>query len=188
MRIRGCVRAIFPIAVLLAISIPPGAQGYALRGYVVANGATPGGGLSGSGRVLLGTAGQAAVGQSANATHELCSGFWCWGGSRVVSVDDHPPGADLPKELSFGCPYPNPAPGAVRFALALPGPSRVELRVLDVQGRVVWTQRGRLEAGYRTLVWDGRDGSGRRAGPGVYFARLVVEDRLAGRRRIVLRD
>ena len=176
------------IAAIAMTSVPAGAVGYVMRGYVVANGATPGSGLTGSGRVMLGTAGQAAVGLSANATRELCSGFWCWGGSRVVSVEDQPPGSNLPAELSFGRPYPNPAAAALRFALALPKPAGIELSVLDLQGRVVWKLRDRFEAGYRTVVWDGRDAIGRRARAGVYFARLVVEHRLVGQRRIVLLD
>lgn len=183
-------RAVAAVAIgaLLGSWVATFANAYQMRGQVLANGATPATGLTGSGRVLLGTAGQPAVGTSMGTNLELCSGFWCFGGIRVVSVDDRPPGIDLPAELAFGKPYPSPAPGAVRFALALPKAARVELRVMDIQGRLVAAQGERFEPGYRTLTWNGRDAGGRPVSSGVYFARLVVEGELVGQRRIVMRD
>jgi len=168
----------------------PARADFAIRGFVIGNGATPASGLTGSGRRLLGTAGQPAVGVSDGTNFKLCHGFWCFGGSRVVSVDEPPPiASELPTRLALGSAWPNPARAAVRFAVELPRAARVDLRIVDLQGRVVReVEDGTLEAGFRTLVWDGRDAGGRRAGAGIYFARLVVEGVPIGTRRVVLRD
>jgi hypothetical protein len=105
----------------------------------------------------------------------------------VLAIDEPPAGPELPNAPSFGRPFPNPAPGAVRFVVALPSPSRVTLQVLDVQGRVVATMRDHLEAGYRVMDWDGRNASGQKVPAGIFFVRLLAEGRLVGQHRIVLR-
>lgn len=182
------ITASLAAALLLGPMAIPDAHGYIMRGQLVANGATPGGGLAGSGRLLLGSAGQPAVGVSAAASKILWSGYWACGGSRVVSVDDDAPGTALPAEFAIGRPYPNPAQGAVRFALALPRPARVQLLVLDVQGRAIATRSEHFDAGDRALAWDGHDASGQRVRAGIYFARLLVDGQPTALRRIVLRD
>ena len=183
--------ALAALAVAGGLTCPtPAAAGYAIRGYVIANGGTPPSGISGSGRVLVGTAGQPVVGVSSSETWSLCHGFWCLGGWRVIAVEEPPPadGPRLPTVLAFGMPRPNPARDAVRFAVDLPKPARVDLRVLDVQGRLVGVvASGGYEAGFLTLAWDGRDASGQRAGAGLYFVRLLVDGRPVGTRRIALR-
>ena len=170
---------------LAVLAIAPARAADVVSGFVIGNG---GAACSGPNNMVQGTVGQAVVGVSGGATWSLCHGFWCFGGVRVAAVDDPPPGADLPKELAFGPPAPNPSSGDVRFAVALPHEARVDLRVLDVQGRQVREiEAGRRAAGYATLRWDGRDETGAPARAGVYFARLFVEDRLVGVKRIVLR-
>ena len=48
-----------------------------------------------------------------------------------------------------------------------------EVSIYDVSGRLVRTvARGSYGAGYRTAVWDGRDGGGRTVAAGVYFIRV----------------
>jgi len=68
---------------------------------------------------------------------------------------------------------PNPAPGAVRFALELPAAGDVRLEVFDLAGRRVATPVvTRLPAGATTVAWNGRGDDGRALGAGVYLARL----------------
>lgn len=69
--------------------------------------------------------------------------------------------------------YPNPFAErvAIRFSLPASGPARLE--VFDVTGRRIATLvAGVLGAGEREAAWSGRDASGERVPPGVYFARL----------------
>jgi subtilisin family serine protease len=66
--------------------------------------------------------------------------------------------------------WPNPARGAVTFAIVSTGGGPAVLDVLDLQGRRVWSARS---AGTGTVSWDGRDGRGTRLPAGVYLARLT---------------
>jgi flagellar hook assembly protein FlgD len=51
----------------------------------------------------------------------------------------------------------------------------VSLRIYDVGGRLVRTLvEGTLPAGEKSVVWDGRDDTGRPVGSGVYFCRLAA--------------
>ncbi len=80
------------------------------------------------------------------------------------------------------------SPGAVGSLVAMPNPTRdntmLRLAILrsghatvtihDLVGRRVRALfEGDLEAGERWIVWDGRDDSGNRVRPGVYFARVM---------------
>ena len=70
---------------------------------------------------------------------------------------------------------PNPWQAATAFRFGLPTAASASLRVLDLAGRVVWEARTpRLQAGYHQITWDGRDGTGRRAPPGLYFYKVVA--------------
>jgi len=78
---------------------------------------------------------------------------------------------------------PNPFVGKTRIRFAAPGTASIQ--IYDVSGRLVQ----RMEStgkGEHEVSWDGSDLDGHRATSGVYFARLVVDGRTAGTRRIVL--
>jgi hypothetical protein len=63
----------------------------------------------------------------------------------------------------------NPARGVHVFDLTGPPPPGASLEVYDVRGRLV---REVPAVAGEALTWDGRDGMGQGASPGVYFARL----------------
>ncbi|MFN8586740.1 MAG: lamin tail domain-containing protein [Candidatus Eisenbacteria bacterium] len=70
--------------------------------------------------------------------------------------------------------WPVPSAGAVRLALELaPDAAGASVEIVDVGGRRVRTLplAGRGTGAF-VLEWDGHDGGGRLASPGVYFARL----------------
>jgi hypothetical protein len=70
---------------------------------------------------------------------------------------------------------PNPARDAAEMRFAVPAPTKVQLEIFDVSGRLVRTLlREPVAAGEHRITWDGRSGTGRPAGSGVYFARLVA--------------
>ena len=174
------------VAIVIAassVAITP-AHAFLLRGSVVGNGGTL---STNPTRVMRGTVGQAAIGVGGNATRILCSGFWCFGGSRVVAVDDGGgtggvPGSSLPKELSFGSPAPNPSHGDVRFTLALPKDADVTFTVFDVAGRQLGAAVSEhMNAGYHQLHWSAPSDHS-----GVFFGVLRVDGELKGERRMVL--
>ncbi len=70
----------------------------------------------------------------------------------------------------------NPTRQGTALQLNLPEQGHVAVRVYDATGRVVSTlHEGSLEAGTHTLQWDGIDGTGAPASPGVYFIRADAE-------------
>lgn len=93
-----------------------------------------------------------------------------------------------PVGFALGAPAPNPARGRTTIAYRLAQPADVRLVVHDVAGRTVAVlAEGPREAGEHAAEWDGRDGSGRPVGGGVYFYRLVAGSGALVRRGAVLR-
>lgn len=92
---------------------------------------------------------------------------------QPVSVNQ----GSLPRTLEFRPPSPNPVRSAARLAFGLPARAeRVDLEIYDLAGRVVRSESlGTLDPGYHAWIWDGRDGHGRLAASGAYFARLSVD-------------
>lgn len=168
------------------LALPSLAGAYALRGSVIASGGMPAAGSTNGTRALRGTVGQTAVGVSGFQFHIQCHGFWCFGGSRVVAVEDPPTsGPGLPTELAFGLPVPNPSRGTTSFELALPHSARVDLHVFDVLGREVdRLEVAAMEAGYHTLRWNAAGATAK--GAGLYFVRLLVDGRMVGGRRVIV--
>jgi M6 family metalloprotease-like protein len=68
---------------------------------------------------------------------------------------------------------PNPFNPVTTIAFYLPQPAATRLAIYDLQGRVVRTLvSADLPAGYREVLWDGRDDGGRPAPSGVFFSVL----------------
>lgn len=92
---------------------------------------------------------------------------WLLGGLPCEVVSAAPLATPLPTSLTA---IPNPARGDVTILYSLGTESSVEIGVHDGAGRRVYTRvDGRKPAGLQETVWDGRDGSGSRVSPGVYF-------------------
>ena len=98
------------------------------------------------------------------------------------------PGEPAPLAFAIREIRPNPTTGSATVALALPRPAQARVAAYDVNGRLVRTLwSGPMEAGMRTLNWDGRGDRGERVPGGIYFIRLESEGRLAVRRLAILR-
>jgi poly-gamma-glutamate capsule biosynthesis protein CapA/YwtB (metallophosphatase superfamily) len=71
--------------------------------------------------------------------------------------------------------FPNPAKSAITFQYNLTEPAEVNLNVYNILGQEVRAlSNGIQTAGYKKVIWDGRDNHGRLLGAGVYFCRLQV--------------
>ncbi len=83
---------------------------------------------------------------------------------------------------------PNPFRDATWIELALPpGAPTPKVQVFDLSGRIVRTLAvGSSQEQSSRVTWDGRDGAGRRAASGSYFARVHVEGFAPQVRRIIL--
>jgi hypothetical protein len=77
---------------------------------------------------------------------------------------------------------PNPVRGRVRLMLPAGGTGAV---ISDAAGRRICELRSR-SPNDRSLVWDGRDGSGRKVAPGVYLVRMLGCDGSAARKVLLV--
>jgi len=94
----------------------------------------------------------------------------------VLAVDDDEAG-QLPAVPTLSPAWPNPFNPTVSLSFAVPRAGHVKLSIFDLRGRCVHTLVNEdRPAGGETLVWNGRDDSGRSVASGVYFARLSHAD------------
>ena len=101
---------------------------------------------------------------------------------HVTNVPDGPKGS-----LALSAPAPNPARGAMSYRIVLPRDQRVQVRVMDLNGRVVGTLVNRtMAAGTWNLAWDGRR-DGRAVANGVYFLSLTADGGRRTQRFVVAR-
>ena len=93
----------------------------------------------------------------------------------AVTIEATPAADALPTltQITAAIPNPSDAQTALAFSLAQGGP--VDLSVYTVGGRRVKTLvHETREAGNYRVVWSGLDDTGKRAGAGVYYLRLVA--------------
>ncbi|MGH7742231.1 MAG: multicopper oxidase domain-containing protein, partial [Candidatus Eiseniibacteriota bacterium] len=92
-----------------------------------------------------------------------------------------------PLTFSLGAVTPNPARGQMRMNFSLASAARLDLSVLDVQGReVAVLARGMKPAGRYQLVWDGSSERGR-VPAGLYFVRYRTPQKQITQRVVIAR-
>jgi hypothetical protein len=83
---------------------------------------------------------------------------------------------------------PNPVSDTMHISYTLLRDAAVDLRVLDLTGRVAAVLRhGRSPVGRHSIVWDGCDHSGEPVPSGVYFARLQTDRTIRHYKFLVVR-
>ncbi|MBN2379907.1 T9SS type A sorting domain-containing protein [candidate division WOR-3 bacterium] len=82
----------------------------------------------------------------------------------------------LPLRFALYQNFPNPFGSSTTIRYALPRACEVNLSVFDVSGRRVrLLHKGKQEAGFHELQWQGNDDIGRKLSSGVYFMRFEAE-------------
>jgi len=77
---------------------------------------------------------------------------------------------NLPKEFNLSQNFPNPFNPTTEISFALPVNAHVNLSVYNVLGQKVKTLvDGDMEAGYKTVAWNGTDHAGADVASGTYF-------------------
>jgi hypothetical protein len=95
-------------------------------------------------------------------------------------------GRGLAPTIDRVAPNPVANESSIQFTLARAG--EVTVTVHDLGGRRIATLlAGHSDAGSRTVTWNGRDGEGRAAAPGVYLCRVATADGEATARLVRLR-
>jgi len=93
-----------------------------------------------------------------------------------------------PRAFALFQNIPNPFSGNTVIKYALPRDVDVELTIYNIAGQRVRTLvNGMQRAGYKAIEWDGRDDSGRRVAPGVYFYKMKAGEFKATRKLTLLR-
>jgi flagellar hook assembly protein FlgD len=83
----------------------------------------------------------------------------------------------LPDQMGLAQNYPNPFNPQTQIAFALPIDTEVRLTVYDILGRQVKVLvDGYKNAGLNSVIWDGKDESGKDAVSGIYFYKLDAGD------------
>lgn len=95
--------------------------------------------------------------------------------------------AGNPAEFALRQNRPNPFADGTAIEFALPSRMAVTVEVFDLHGRRVKSlTRATWPAGVHTVSWDGRDGSGSRVRPGIYWYRIAAGTFRASRRLVLL--
>ncbi len=81
----------------------------------------------------------------------------------------------LPKTIRLVRAYPNPFNQQLTFRFDISSSERVQLRIFDIAGRLIYTRNfGLLSGGSHVYHWGGKDSSGLDVGSGIYFLQLSV--------------
>ena len=97
-------------------------------------------------------------------------------------------GPNVPIEIAFSNPWPNPAHGSTRFQLSLPSDSWLRIEAFDVSGRRVSTiALGQYSGGTFDVGWDLHDDGGRLLDTGTYLVRGQVGENVFLRRVTIVR-
>lgn len=80
----------------------------------------------------------------------------------------------VPDQFNLFPAHPNPFNPATTIRYDLPEASSVSLTIYDMMGREVKSWRLQQTAGYKQVVWDGKDQSGRLAPAGIYIYRFIA--------------
>jgi len=84
--------------------------------------------------------------------------------------------------------YPNPFNPQTTITFALAKPQRTEVAIYDLTGKLLSVLADRTyAAGNHSVVWNGKDATGRAVPSGTYVVRLETEDGVQAKKVLLLR-
>jgi flagellar hook assembly protein FlgD len=92
------------------------------------------------------------------------------------------PDRQVPQALALDLrTVPNPFNPSTEIRFNLPRDGRVEVRIYDLRGRLVWrAEPQEMTAGAQAVAWHGVDRHGGAVNSGLYFYRLVLDGQQLG--------
>ena len=107
---------------------------------------------------------------------------WSW------DADENPEnGQVMPTQFELGANLPNPFSSVTTIQYSLTAPATVDLAVYDISGRLIRSlTSGSHTAGTHEVAWDGTTDTGHVVNSGIYFYRLVVDEKQQTVRKMVL--
>ncbi len=98
-------------------------------------------------------------------------------GNLDVGDDERPPSSGIPRSYGLNQNYPNPFNASTVIDFAMPRAGHVKLEIYNILGQKVKDLIDeKVTAGYKKVVWDGTNNTGKGVASGVYFYRLKVAD------------
>ncbi|HBC46795.1 MAG TPA: hypothetical protein DCZ43_07090, partial [candidate division Zixibacteria bacterium] len=105
---------------------------------------------------------------------------------NAVGIDE--PAVDLPKEFGLAQNYPNPFNPTTEIEFALPTRAHVSLDIYNVMGqRVRALVNSNMDAGYKSILWNGADDGGNSVASGTYFYVLKAGDKVFTKKMTMLK-
>jgi len=105
--------------------------------------------------------------------------------AEVTGVEEQ---RNLPQNIALSQNYPNPFNANTVINYALPVSGQVSLDIFNILGQKVNSLfDGYQQAGYQSLIWDGRDASGGSVASGIYFYRLTTPEKQITKRMLMLK-
>ena len=84
---------------------------------------------------------------------------------------------NIPKTYALHQNYPNPFNPSTTIEYGLPISSKVRIVIYDVLGReVIRLIDSEHSAGFYSVIWDGKNRTGKLVASGIYIYRIVAED------------
>ncbi len=139
---------------------------------------------------LCSSLGQPVIGTQSGETNNVSIGFW---NTQVIiglslDVEEQEDTNPLPSELCLYQNYPNPFNSTTIIDYALPKASDVRIRIHNILGQQVRDLvNQRQTAGYKTILWDGRNDNGTEVSSGVYFYRIEAGNRVKCKKMVLLK-
>ena len=108
----------------------------------------------------------------------------------VLSTDvkDETGDREKPSEFALSQNYPNPFNQTTKIEFTLSKSCFVSLNIYDILGRKVRTLVSEhLSSGYKSVLWDGKNDSGKDAASGIYFYQMRVGDFTETKKLVLLK-
>jgi hypothetical protein len=108
--------------------------------------------------------------------------------SAVVTGIEQGPESVLPKQYALNQNYPNPFNPETKIKYQLPKESQVLLNIYNLLGQLVITLVDEKQtAGFKSVIWDGRNRFRKQVSTGLYIYVLKAGDFINSKRMVLLR-
>jgi len=105
----------------------------------------------------------------------------------IFNPEQYPPTVPEIYKFSLHPNYPNPFNPSTTISFSIPKESKTETSIYNIKGQKVRTLiKDKLEAGNHSVIWYGKDSSGKEVGSGIYFYLLKVNGKDKAVRKCLL--
>ncbi len=104
-----------------------------------------------------------------------------------VSFKDGQNNTPVPAKIEI-TNFPNPFNPETTLFFSLPNEQKIELTVYNLKGQKVRKLvKGQFSAGQNSIVWNGKDDSGKQVSSGVYLYKLETADKIISKKMLLLK-